>query len=106
MSYLNALEVALPSAPKTKRTQHKFHAHGHHLFAEQSKLSLAQAVSVAVDKTSQSEAVVPGLHDLDFLSGYWQVHHRKLRKRLANGHQWVEFEGTLFSQPLLGGTPC
>jgi hypothetical protein len=31
------------------------------------------------------------------------VHHRKLKKRLANSHEWIEFEGTLFSQPLMGG---
>jgi hypothetical protein len=46
---------------------------------------------------------VPGLHDFDFLFGHWQVHHRKLKKRLANNHEWTEFEGTLFSQPLMGG---
>jgi hypothetical protein len=46
---------------------------------------------------SQSESAVPGLHDFDFLVGHWQVHHRKLKQRLAN----VEFEGTLFSQPLM-----
>jgi hypothetical protein len=44
-----------------------------------------------------------GLHDFDFLVGHWQVHHRKLKKRLVNSHDWIEFEGTLFSQPLMGG---
>ena len=35
--------------------------------------------------------------------GRWQVHHRKLKHRLVNSHEWIEFEGTLFSQPLMGG---
>jgi len=48
-------------------------------------------------------AAAAGLHDFDFLVGRWKVHHRKLKKRLANSHDWVEFEGTLFSQPLMGG---
>ena len=46
---------------------------------------------------------MPGLHDFDFLVGHWRVHHRKLKERLANSHEWIEFEGTLFSQPLMGG---
>jgi hypothetical protein len=44
-----------------------------------------------------------GLHDFDFLVGHWGVHHRKLKERLANSHEWIEFEGTLFSQPLMVG---
>jgi hypothetical protein len=52
---------------------------------------------------NQAESAVPGLHDFDFLVGQWQAHHRKLRQRLANNHEWIEFEGTLFNQPLMGG---
>jgi hypothetical protein len=51
---------------------------------------------------NQTESAVPGLHDFDFLAGHWKVHHRKLKQRLANNHEWIEFEGTLFSQPLMG----
>ena len=67
------------------------------------EVSAAQASSAATEKVSQAEHAVPGLHDFDFLVGHWQVHHRKLKKRLANNHEWVEFEGTLSSQPLMGG---
>jgi hypothetical protein len=67
------------------------------------EISSAQASSTATEKVSQPDNAVPGLHDFDFLVGHWQVHHRKLKKRLANNHEWVEFEGTLFSQPLMGG---
>jgi hypothetical protein len=47
--------------------------------------------------------VLPGLHEFDFLVGRWRVHHRKLKERLANNHEWIEFEGTLFGRPLMGG---
>ena len=32
--------------------------------------------------------------DFDFLIGKWRVHHLRLRERLADNHEWVEFEGT------------
>jgi len=67
------------------------------------EISSAQASPAAAQKVSQEENAVTGVHDFDFLFGHWQVHHRKLKKRLANNHEWVEFEGTLFSQPLMGG---
>jgi hypothetical protein len=49
------------------------------------------------------ENAVSGVHDFDFLVGHWRVHHRKLKLRLVNNHDWIEFEGTLNSQPLMGG---
>ena len=63
----------------------------------------AQVPASAARKVGNEKADPSGLHDFDFLYGRWQVHHRKLKKRLANNHEWVEFEGTLFSQPLMGG---
>lgn len=33
-----------------------------------------------------------GLHDFDFLAGRWTVHNRRLQKRLANSHEWVDFD--------------
>ena len=35
-----------------------------------------------------------GLNDFDFLVGSWRVHHRRLKERLANNHDWIKFEGT------------
>jgi hypothetical protein len=52
---------------------------------------------------SQTDSASSGVHDFDFLVGHWRVHHRKLKERLANSHEWIEFEGTLSSQPLMGG---
>jgi hypothetical protein len=43
------------------------------------------------------------VHDFDFITGNWRVHHRRLRERLADNHEWVEFEGTMTSQKVLGG---
>jgi hypothetical protein len=67
------------------------------------QISRAQASPAGPGQASQVESAVPGLHDFDFLAGRWKVHHRKLTKRLVNSHDWVEFDGTLFSQPLMGG---
>jgi hypothetical protein len=50
----------------------------------------------------QTEIAFPGLHDFDFLVGHWQAHHRRLKHRLANSHEWAEFDGTLSNQPLMG----
>ncbi len=61
----------------------------------------AQTAATPGDKTREAPKA---LHDFDFLVGHWQVHHRKLKVRLANNHEWVEFEGTLSSQPLMGAT--
>jgi hypothetical protein len=49
------------------------------------------------------EDSVMGRHDFDFLFGCWQVHHRRLKDRLAGCQEWVEFEGTSFSHQVLGG---
>ena len=52
---------------------------------------------------SQTQSTVPGLHDFDFLIGHWQVHHRRLKERLADNHEWIEFEGTSVLQMVMGG---
>jgi hypothetical protein len=44
-----------------------------------------------------------GAHDFDFFVGRWRVHHRRLKERLVNYHEWVHFEGTTIAQTLLGG---
>jgi hypothetical protein len=62
-----------------------------------------QPPRAAAEPSNQADSAVTGLHEFDFLVGRWKVHHRKLKQRLANSHDWVEFEGTLYSQPLMGG---
>ncbi len=68
-----------------------------------SGLTVAQSSRGLGQEMSHADREPPGIHDFDFLFGRWQVHHRKLKHRLVNSHEWIEFEGTLFSQPLMGG---
>lgn len=42
--------------------------------------------------------------DFDFLLGRWAVHNRKLKTRLANCTEWVEFEAVLEVGKALAGT--
>jgi hypothetical protein len=41
--------------------------------------------------------------DFDFFMGSWNVHNRRLRKRLAGSDEWDEFEATSVARPLLDG---
>ena len=66
------------------------------------RLSIAQGPQDSGPRMGPTGSAVPGLHDFDFLVGRWQVHHRKLKERLAGSHDWIDFEGTLSSQPLMG----
>ena len=66
-------------------------------------LSTGQSDQDSGRGTTQIDSTTPGVHDFDFLVGQWRVHHRTLKERLANSHEWIEFEGTLVNQPLMGG---
>jgi hypothetical protein len=66
-------------------------------------LSAAQPSQGPGDKMNQKEIAAPGLTDFDFLVGHWQVHHRRLKERLADNHEWVEFEGSAVTQKIMGG---
>ena len=46
----------------------------------------------------KAEENLSGLHDFDFLIGDWRVRHR-----LIQGGQWVEFDGTSSTRKLMGG---
>ena len=54
-------------------------------------------------KLAEMKADTDGVHDFDFFMGSWRVHHRRLKERLANNHEWIEFEGTGTAQKILGG---
>ncbi|MDP5279983.1 DUF1579 domain-containing protein [Sphingomonas sp. DG1-23] len=41
--------------------------------------------------------------DFDFQQGRWRVKHRRLKARLADCHDWEEFDGTCEQRPILGG---
>jgi len=43
-------------------------------------------------------------NDFDFLAGKWTMHNKRLKARLANSHEWVEYESTdENSGPILNG---
>jgi hypothetical protein len=42
-------------------------------------------------------------NDYDFLLGHHRVHHRKLKSRLSASDEWIEFDGTKETIPILGG---
>jgi len=54
-------------------------------------------------KDTEMKSSLEGVHDFDFFMGNWRVHHRRLKDRLANSQDWVEFDGTCASQKILGG---
>lgn len=41
--------------------------------------------------------------DFDFVIGDWLVKHRRLKERLAQCDDWVEFDGEMSTQKILGG---
>lgn len=41
--------------------------------------------------------------DFSFAAGNWRVRHRRLRERLVGCTEWVEFDGEMSTQPILGG---
>lgn len=41
--------------------------------------------------------------DFDFLAGHHSVHHKKLKRRLTNLDEWIEFEGTHQQELILKG---
>jgi hypothetical protein len=49
-------------------------------------------------------AAPAGADDFDFVIGSWQVAHRRLKERLANCSEWIEFPGTSQTRKVLGGS--
>jgi len=43
------------------------------------------------------------VHDFDFFYGRWQIHNRRLLKRMEGCTEWVEFEATAECRPILNG---
>lgn len=41
--------------------------------------------------------------DFNFIIGSWRVMHRRLKERLADCDQWIEFEGSSTTTSILGG---
>ena len=41
--------------------------------------------------------------DFDFFIGKWKIHNRKLKSRLTNCDEWIEFEAAQECSPILNG---
>ena len=41
--------------------------------------------------------------DFDFVMGDWRVRHRRLKERLVDCEEWVEFDGAMSTHKILGG---
>jgi hypothetical protein len=68
-----------------------------------SLLASAEPHQGSQDSIRPAEATTGGVHDFDFFVGHWRVHHKRLKKWLANSDEWSEFEGTTVTQTLMGG---
>jgi len=66
-------------------------------------ISPAKAASSAPSSAAPAGNAAGAVHDFDFLVGHWRSHHRKLKERLADNHEWVEFDGTLEMHKLMDG---
>jgi hypothetical protein len=44
-----------------------------------------------------------GLHAFDLRVGSWRAHHRVLKERLADSHEWMEYDGTQTLWQSMGG---
>src|SRR5687767_13791541 len=67
-------------------------------------MSIVTPADAAQDNPQKIEkADLSGLRDFDFLVGEWRVQHRRLKERLADNHEWVEFDGTCANRPLMDG---
>jgi len=64
--------------------------------------STAQGAADQKPKENDSMTNDP-THDFDLFFGSWRAQHRRLKARLANNNEWIEFDGTSTMQPLLGG---
>jgi hypothetical protein len=71
---------------------------------------LLAALAVVVPSHASQDNPAPlqnadlsGLHAFDTRAGRWTAHHRRLKERLADNHEWQEFDGTQTAYRLLDG---
>lgn len=60
-----------------------------------------QRTRTATEMQSSLDAGSPV--DFDFIMGHWHVRHSRLNARLADCHEWTDFEGTSSTSKILGG---
>jgi hypothetical protein len=66
-------------------------------------IACAPATTRAEPPAPKPREIRDGRRDFDLRFGDWRVQHRRLKERLANSHEWIEFDGTISMRPLMGG---
>src|SRR5258708_13690418 len=61
-------------------------------------LTLSPAGELDIKSSLTSSA-----NDFDFLEGKWNIHNKKLKSRLSNSNEWVEFDATHEMRKVLTG---
>jgi hypothetical protein len=54
---------------------------------------MLSGLQLRVQTHAEETAMPDHVHDFDFLIGKWHVRHRRLKERLADCHDWLEFDG-------------
>lgn len=70
------------------------------------EIVLAGSAAASAAGSPAPMAAAPGSGkpgDWDWLTGRWNVRHRKLKDRLVGSSEWITFDGTSANWPLLGG---
>jgi hypothetical protein len=64
---------------------------------------LFAAAALAQSNVEQTADPHDGQHGFDFEIGTWKIHLKRLLNPLTGSHQWVEFDGTSYTQKVWGG---
>lgn len=64
---------------------------------------MTTAISVFTDLTNLPATAASSSSDFDFLVGRWTVKNRKLKDRLCESKEWIEFDSRLHMQKALNG---
>jgi hypothetical protein len=73
------------------------------VLAALSALSVLSIHAFESAEATDVSTVRDGSHDFDFLYGKWKMPNHKLRKRLADSHDWDDFISCDEASPLPGG---
>lgn len=72
----------------------------------QPKISNSELGKLKFTKTGELEiqaSATSSQNDFDFLVGKWKLKDKKLKSRLTNSNEWIEFESTVEMSKLLNG---
>lgn len=64
---------------------------------------IRETIIAVQEPTMTAQTPVSAPTDFDFVIGDWQVRHRRLKERLADCQEWIEFDGAMSTRKILGG---